>query len=583
MAYNIIPQRGVFSTIANLINENFQRIYQQILGLGGSGEQAAEDISQLESDVSALQSGKANDADVVHKAGAETITGNKTFSGTIKLTTQGMAAGVLVLGNDGTISGCGNGADILQYDDENSDENIIGIGDNVDECLTKMDSTVGQITGKGTTYTVAGSGSCTTASETVKDIKGKSVVWNQLGEDVTSSKTGNSFTKNGVTVTWQGQGQIKVEGEAGATGTIYDWRIRYTFLSGHIYVYKIVTSGVVPNMLSATNSSVPIYDYFTRKSFGANQDPYWGVPVIKDVVYDGTIKILIYDLTKMFGAGNEPSTVEEFEAMYPLDYYDYNTGTLMGVNATGIKSLDSNNTQIDEISIPVTTLTGKASVSSTSVTIFPNGMLGIGTVRDEINLETGKAIKRIGSRAYNSSTDTGTNVLTDGTTTHYILETPIEYTLDSVPNTVLRTENGGTVEWLPVNTSTPTTAPIEGSVRNGIDVEDCVTKLGSTLENALKVFGCPSYAGGATVVTYNGVETALSNMGGFKTNIVLQYISNSVKVMMRYTGVNPTGNYSFGATQFDHNDGKVYVYGAEVTDTDSVYVYRSELNGTQIL
>lgn len=140
MAYNIIPQRGVFSTIANLINENFQRIYQQILGLDGSGEQAAEDISQLESDVSALQAGKANDADVVHKAGAETITGNKTFSGTIKLTTQGMAAGVLVLGNDGTVSASGNGADILQYDDENSDENIIGIGDNVDECLTKIDT-----------------------------------------------------------------------------------------------------------------------------------------------------------------------------------------------------------------------------------------------------------------------------------------------------------------------------------------------------------------------------------------------------------------------------------------------------------
>lgn len=106
MAYNIIPQRGVFSTIANLINENFQRIYQQILGLDGSGEQAAEDISQLESDVSALQAGKANDSDVVHKAGAETITGNKTFTGTVKLPLQN--SGILVTDENGVVQSDSN-------------------------------------------------------------------------------------------------------------------------------------------------------------------------------------------------------------------------------------------------------------------------------------------------------------------------------------------------------------------------------------------------------------------------------------------------------------------------------------------
>lgn len=39
----------------------------------------------------------------------------------------------------------------------------------------------------------------------------------------------------------------------------------------------------------------------------------------------------IIDLTKMFGSGNEPSTVEEFEAMFPNDYYPYNEGTLMSM------------------------------------------------------------------------------------------------------------------------------------------------------------------------------------------------------------------------------------------------------------
>lgn len=37
--------------------------------------------------------------------------------------------------------------------------------------------------------------------------------------------------------------------------------------------------------------------------------------------------VMVIDLTEIFGAGNEPETVEEFKAIYPNDYYDYNTGT----------------------------------------------------------------------------------------------------------------------------------------------------------------------------------------------------------------------------------------------------------------
>ena len=46
----------------------------------------------------------------------------------------------------------------------------------------------------------------------------------------------------------------------------------------------------------------------------------------------------VFDLTLMFGTGNEPSTVEEFEALFPLDYYAYNEGKLLSVTATGIET-----------------------------------------------------------------------------------------------------------------------------------------------------------------------------------------------------------------------------------------------------
>ena len=38
------------------------------------------------------------------------------------------------------------------------------------------------------------------------------------------------------------------------------------------------------------------------------------------------------DLTQMFGAGNEPTTVEEVEAILGNDYYEYNTGEVVGNN-----------------------------------------------------------------------------------------------------------------------------------------------------------------------------------------------------------------------------------------------------------
>lgn len=39
--------------------------------------------------------------------------------------------------------------------------------------------------------------------------------------------------------------------------------------------------------------------------------------------------IMLFDLTAMFGAGNEPATVEEFRAMFPADYYPYSEPVLL--------------------------------------------------------------------------------------------------------------------------------------------------------------------------------------------------------------------------------------------------------------
>lgn len=51
--------------------------------------------------------------------------------------------------------------------------------------------------------------------------------------------------------------------------------------------------------------------------------------------------VQIFDLTAMFGAGNEP-TANAFKALFPLPYYTYNTGSLLHFNGTGLKTVGFN-------------------------------------------------------------------------------------------------------------------------------------------------------------------------------------------------------------------------------------------------
>ena len=62
----------------------------------------------------------------------------------------------------------------------------------------------------------------------------------------------------------------------------------------------------------------------------------------------GYIKnVIVIDLTLMFGSGNEPTSVSDFETWLSnniglLPYYDYNAGSLLSFNGTGIKSVGFN-------------------------------------------------------------------------------------------------------------------------------------------------------------------------------------------------------------------------------------------------
>lgn len=52
--------------------------------------------------------------------------------------------------------------------------------------------------------------------------------------------------------------------------------------------------------------------------------------------------IVVCDLTKMFGAGNEPATAADFEALFPRTDYAYDAGSLLNFTGTGIKTVGFN-------------------------------------------------------------------------------------------------------------------------------------------------------------------------------------------------------------------------------------------------
>lgn len=151
-------------------------------------------------------------------------------------------------------------------------------------------------------------------------VYGKSLVWNQQVADanIHTTGTGNS--------SWQ---------------TLLGG---LSLISGHKYLVGIVgknfsqvrvrdvTAGIVGN--NNTASFIYIAENNTNGTTGLQ------VQAALDSAWD--IYSRFIDLTLMFGAGNEPATVAEFEAMFPLPYYDYNAGEIVSNKAEAIETTGFN-------------------------------------------------------------------------------------------------------------------------------------------------------------------------------------------------------------------------------------------------
>lgn len=214
-------------------------------------------------------------------------------------------------------------------------------GGNVKADGVYPDLIAGDLAGRGEsvpaefTFRASGGKSIKDGRAYIKRIKGNSVVWNQ-GNDLAIYPS--SVESNGITYTKEGNGFI-ANGTSTATSFSYN-NLSLRLIIGHkYYIPSEVDTNYYAQVYDGTNAFTGIFvavketaTYRLRVSAGVTLTNYrYSLP--------------LYDLTKMFQAGNEPTTIEEFNARVAtlgVDMNAYNEGQVIHCNTESIKSVGDN-------------------------------------------------------------------------------------------------------------------------------------------------------------------------------------------------------------------------------------------------
>lgn len=169
----------------------------------------------------------------------------------------------------------------------------------------------------------------------IKSVGGRSIVWNQLISQIVEKAS------NGIATTKIDSKSLHISGTSSAVCFIPISPVQ-TGISNHKYLFHSHASDT-----TALSSGTGFYN-----DNDGNRWHEYGKGIIFTMDGNGTIAIAfrvnsnitvdfsitpqIYDLTAMFGSENEPTSVEEFEEMFPADYYPYCAGEVV---SAGVESV----------------------------------------------------------------------------------------------------------------------------------------------------------------------------------------------------------------------------------------------------
>lgn len=181
----------------------------------------------------------------------------------------------------------------------------------------------------------------------VKSVGGRSIVFNQF------AKNKPFDSRNGITTSTDGNYSV-LDGTATNAITAKGWwglkLDEFSPTNGHKYLFcsKIISGTVNP--ANGCTIGTAIQKQIVGKSFIFEMsDKHWdsnwlsAIYSDKDTVFNKLkFSVMLIDLTLMFGSGNEPTTVEEFEKMFPADYYPYNAGEIVSAGTESVVEQGAN-------------------------------------------------------------------------------------------------------------------------------------------------------------------------------------------------------------------------------------------------
>lgn len=179
----------------------------------------------------------------------------------------------------------------------------------------------------------------------LKSLRGQSYVLNQNVPAFTS----NSYLD--VTATASNDGETLTLSGTASGYWYYTLLFNKEIAAGHKILFRIIltnpnSAGIFLRLRNQDQNDMAYYgsDFSTRiitlsemvdrVEFACNSNE-----VLTGIVLE---KAQFIDLTQMFGAGNEPTTVEEFNHLFPLPYYEYNTGELVSCQASSLVTVGYN-------------------------------------------------------------------------------------------------------------------------------------------------------------------------------------------------------------------------------------------------
>ena len=153
----------------------------------------------------------------------------------------------------------------------------------------------------------------------VKSVGGRSIVWNQMCSTFTYQ--GTECNCKPVYSAHKYLCRIDCEAEQGTTVYMYFREVIYT---KNNQTSKAVNAG--KSTLSWITSP------YGDSDIGGTFDAF----LIGNSVKVTFSNRQIFDLTLIFGSGNEPTTVEEFEKIFPADYYPYSAGEIVSAGTESV-------------------------------------------------------------------------------------------------------------------------------------------------------------------------------------------------------------------------------------------------------